>query len=110
MNQTNLLFEHFGLKPGDYSGKTVIDLGAGSKLRSRYFSEAELIAIEPLADRFLKEIDWCDLAQAHEVYSVPAETKIESCVGRADLLISINVLDHCYDFERIIEGVLAGEQ
>jgi 2-polyprenyl-3-methyl-5-hydroxy-6-metoxy-1,4-benzoquinol methylase len=105
MKQTSALFKHFGLFSKDYKAKTIIDLGAGSKLRSSYFSEAEVVAIEPLAARFLREIDWCDLAQAREVYSVPAETRIEACIGRADLLISINVLDHCFDFESILDNI-----
>lgn len=103
--QSKELFEHFGLHRDFYRGKTIIDLGAGSKLRSKYFEGARLIAIEPLADRFLREIPWCDLRDAAEVYSLPAEEQIPQCVGRADLLISINVLDHCYNFEAIVDNV-----
>ena len=103
--QSRLLFEHFGLPRDRFENKTVVDLGAGSKLRSKYFSKSRLIAIEPLAERFLREIPWCDLKEAAEVYPVPAEQRIEGLVGRADLLVSINVLDHCYDFETIIENI-----
>ena len=48
-----------------------------------------------------------DLDQAAEVYSTPAEERIAACVGRADMVLSINVLDHCYDFESIIRNVRA---
>ena len=99
------LFNHFGLNAEDYRGKTVIDLGAGSKLRSKHFSESRLIAIEPLANQFMGEIPWCDLKDAHEVYSVPGETRVQECAGRADLLISINVLDHCFNFEAVIQNI-----
>ena len=98
-------FEHFGLFRELYRGKTIIDLGAGSRLRSRYFEDVTLIAIEPLASRFLKEIPWCDLEAASEIYSVAAEERIDSCVNRADLLISINVLDHCYHFGSIVANI-----
>lgn len=107
MDQTRRLFAHFGFPSDAYEGKTIIDLGAGSKLRTKYFTGAKIVAIEPLAERFMKEIHWCDLSDAEKVYSSPAEERIYECVNTADLVISINVLDHCYDFERIIENVAA---
>lgn len=103
--QTDRLFRHFGFRPDDYAGKTVIDVGAGSKLRTRFFTGARLVVVEPLADRFLAEIRTCDLADAAEVHSRPAEQLIESLVGTADLVVSINVLDHCYDFPLIVENI-----
>lgn len=104
---SKLLFEHFGLLREHFRGCTVIDLGAGSKLRTKYFDEAQVIAIEPLADRFLDEVPWCDLNVAHSVYSQPAEHRIEALIGCADLLVSINVLDHCYNFDQIISNIRA---
>lgn len=103
--QTAELFAHFALKASDFRGKTVLDLGAGSKLRSKYFKESSIIAIEPLANRFINEIPWCDLTDASEVYSVSAEEPVAQCRGRADLLISINVLDHCYNFEKAVRNI-----
>jgi len=105
VNQSRRLFEHFGFSAQGYAGKTVVDLGAGSKLRSKFFEKAKLVVIEPLADRFRDSIDWCDLNDANQVYSYPAEQKIEELEGQADLLVSINVLDHCYNFETIIANI-----
>lgn len=105
MEQTASLFKHFGFGPDDYADRTVLDLGAGSKLRTRYFRNARLIAVEPLADQFRAEIDWCDLDEADAVYSTPAEALVPECVGQADLVMSINVLDHCYDFAQIIANI-----
>jgi len=107
MDQTIKLFDHFGFERNQYDNKTIIDLGAGSKLRSKYFLGAKIIAIEPLAEKFLRDITWCDLNDANELYSVPAENLIEQCYNLADLLISINVLDHCYDFEQIIKNIVS---
>ena len=107
MEQTIGLFDWFGFHREQYAGRTVIDLGAGSKLRTKYFLDARLVAIEPLADRFRAEIDWCDLDDAAVVEALPAEQLIDAHVRTADLVISINVLDHCFDFERIIENVMA---
>jgi 2-polyprenyl-3-methyl-5-hydroxy-6-metoxy-1,4-benzoquinol methylase len=103
-NQSERLFEHFGLMRDDYAGKTVVDLGAGSMLRTKYFSKSALIAIEPLAARFVDEIPWSDLNEV-EYYSAPAEERLSQCVGRADLIVSINVLDHCYSLEEILSNI-----
>jgi len=105
MRQTRKLFDYFGFDQESYQGKTIIDLGSGSKMRCKYFKNADLICIEPLADRFIKEIQWCDLSEASKVFSTPAELLIEECVNKADLVMSVNVLDHCYNFENIIENV-----
>lgn len=100
------LFKSFGYKEDQFVGKTVVDLGAGSKLRGKYFIGSRIVAIEPLASKFIAEVQWCDLSDADEVYSEPAEVLIPQLVGRSDLLFSINVLDHCYDFEKIIGNIM----
>jgi hypothetical protein len=63
-------------------------------LRSKFFQGAHLVVIEPLADRLIAEVEGCDLQDAAEVHSRPAEQLIESLVGTADLVVSINVVDH----------------
>jgi SAM-dependent methyltransferase len=98
------LFGHFGLGAHDYADKTVLDLGAGSRLRTRYFEGAHLIAVEPLAEQFRK-LDFSDLDAADELYATPAEEFLSQCVNRVDLVASINVLDHCYDFDAIVRNV-----
>ena len=98
------LFRHFGLGAGDYEGRTVLDLGAGSRLRTRYFEGAHLIALEPLAEQF-RRLEFSDLDTADELHATPAEELVPQCVNRVDLLVSINVLDHCYDFDAIIRNV-----
>lgn len=103
--QSARLFRHFGFQPDEYADKTVVDLGAGSMLRSKFFRGAHLVVIEPLADRFIAEVEGCDLKDAAEVHSRPAEQLIESLVGTADLVVSINVLDHCFDFPEIVENI-----
>lgn len=105
MNQTKKLFHFFGLEENDYKNKIVIDLGAGSKLRTKYFNDAKIIALEPLADKFMQSISWSDLNEAYAVYSFPAEELIDECMDQADLVISINVIDHCFDFEQIVSNI-----
>src|SRR5437868_3165550 len=66
MRHSAALFEHFGFSPDAFVGKTVIDLGAGSRLRTAYFRDARLVVIEPLAEEFQRTIPWCDLDRASE--------------------------------------------
>lgn len=105
MEQTDRLLRHFGFTPEQYADRTVVDVGAGSMLRTKFFTGAHLVVVEPLADRFVAEIPHTDLKDAAELYSTPAEQLIDGLVGRSDLVISINVLDHCYDFRQIVDNI-----
>ncbi|WP_037392879.1 methyltransferase domain-containing protein [Sinorhizobium fredii] len=100
-------FTGLGYTPTDMVGKTVVDLGAGSKLRAKFFEGSKIVAIEPLGDKFIEEVAWCDLKDAEKVFSFPAEYRISEIEGTVDFLFSINVLDHCYDFETIIGNIHA---
>ncbi|MQY15979.1 hypothetical protein SRB5_61710 [Streptomyces sp. RB5] len=91
--------------PEGWQDKLIVDLGAGSRLRTLYFRGAKIAAIEPLGDKYIAEVEWQDLDKADELYSVPAEKDIPELHGRADLLVSINVLDHGYDFGAAIANV-----
>ena len=99
------LLDHFGFSPSQFEGKTLIDLGAGSLLRTTYFIDAQVIAIDPLAERYRLQIPWCDLGDAEEVHSVAGEERVESCSDRADLIVSINMFDQCYDCARVLENI-----
>ena len=98
------LFGHFGFAATDYAGRVVLDLGAGSRLRTRYFEGARIVAVEPLAVQF-RALDFSDLDTAYEVHATPAEEFLPQWEGKVDLLMSINVLDHCYAFVPIVENV-----
>jgi SAM-dependent methyltransferase len=91
--------------PEGWEGKLIVDVGAGSRLRTLYFQGAKIAAIEPLAEQFIADVEWQDIDQADELYAVPAEKDIPELHGRADLVISVNVLDHGYDFEAAIANI-----
>ena len=99
------LLEYFGFSRDQFANCVIADVGAGSKLRSKFFRDAHLIVIEPLADRFIREIDWCDLKDADEVYSSAAEQRIVELKNKCDFVMSINVLDHCFEFNEIIYNI-----
>lgn len=102
MAQTEALMQWWGLSPDAFASRLVVDIGAGSRLRSRYFEGASIAAIEPLADRFVSEIEWCDLASASELYATPAEDYVESLGGRAAFVMCVNVLDHVYEPQAVV--------
>ena len=105
LRQTDDLFRHFGFERQEFRGRTVLDVGAGSRLRTKFFDGARLVVIEPLADRYVGEISWSDLRDADAVYSRPAEELVDDLVGQVDLAVSLNVLDHCFDFPAIIDNI-----
>tara|TARA_X000000368_G_scaffold41010_1_gene29674 strand:+ start:8628 stop:9281 length:654 start_codon:yes stop_codon:yes gene_type:complete len=101
-NHSRLLFNFFGFKEDSFTSKNILDLGAGSKLRTKYFKGSKIFVIEPLADEFIKNIEWCDLMDAEKVYSIASEEVVAELVNNIDYIFCINVLDHCYDLDKII--------
>lgn len=99
-------FKELLFNENDFENKKILDLGAGSKLRTSFFKNVDIYVIEPLANEFNSNIAWCNLNNATQVYSVSAETKVEDLVGQMDAVLSINVIDHCYNFTTIINNIL----
>jgi len=105
MEEASALFEYFGYSRNQFIGQVVLDVGAGSQLLTKFFEGVRIIAIEPLAEKFLSELDWCELKDADEVYSVPGEERIESLIGQVDFAVSVNVLDHCFDPAVVVKNM-----
>lgn len=105
-NEANTrFFSGLGFRADQFAGRTVVDVGAGSRLRGKYFADARLVAIEPLAEQFLAEVPWCDLRDAAELHAAPAEQYIPNLVRSADFVFSVNVLDHCFNFKDCIVNI-----
>lgn len=102
--ESEILFNQWGFGENDYANKLIIDAGCGSMLRTKYFRDSIIVGIEPLAHEYSK-IDWCDLQLAKAIYAVPLEEHLGELINVADLIVSINVLDHCYDFQICIENL-----
>lgn len=102
--QTDSLFRGWGYSAGDFSGRRILDVGAGSKLRSAFFTGSEIVVIEPLADDYRK-IDFCDLDDAAQVHAIPAEQDVPTLHGTVDFAMSINVLDHVFDPAKVVANV-----
>ena len=96
-------WKFWGYTEDRFENEHILDVGAGSRLRGKFFKNAKLYAIEPLGNEFLKTIDWCDLDDSN-LYSVPAEEFIAGLVEVMDFVFSINVIDHCFNVEDIFRN------
>ncbi len=99
------IYEAMGFSQHQFAGKVIVDIGAGSHLRTRFFTDAKIAAIEPLGDQYLESIDWCDLKNADQLHSIPAEQRVESLADTAAFANCMNVLDHTFQPEEILSNV-----
>ena len=88
MKQTIKLMEGLGYKRTMFKDQLMIDLGCGSKLRSKFFTKALIVGIEPLGNDFIKTVPWNDLIDAYKLFSVPAEKTIKELEGKAQFCMS----------------------
>lgn len=100
-------FETLGIGPYDFQGKTILDFGAGSRLRSLYFQDARIIALEPLALKYINTVRDCDIFKADEIITTPGETLVEPLRECADLILCRDMLDQCRDPVAILNNLAA---
>ena len=90
----------------DFVNKVVLDIGSGPRPLSYAMEGIELYCIEPLGERFLKEAGirlkdkdgyFLELQKAKKVFSVPAEELVLEMVGKVDVVLTTNSLDHTWD-------------
>ena len=101
---TYKLFNHLGFDRDYLRGKIILDVGAGPRLRTKYFKDATIIALEPLGDKFMQDFKWCDLNDV-SLYIKSIEEFIPELENKFDFIMSINALDHCYDFNKSVENM-----
>lgn len=83
----NSYWKEAGFTQEAFVGKTILDIGAGSKARGAFYNNVKYIAIEPLAKRFAEFISWCDIFEICDVvYSEPAEFLIEALLNSVDFI------------------------
>lgn len=98
------LWQIFGFGKDEFRGKTIVDIGAGPLVRSTWFRGAELIAVDPLIDGYA-ELEWPFLDRCRATFSSAAEDYVPQLSGRADVVVSLNALDHAHDFARIVRNI-----
>jgi SAM-dependent methyltransferase len=101
---TKTLFEYFNFERDDFKYKSILDVGAGPRLRTKYFKNAIITALEPLGERYICNFKWCDLRDV-PLYVNAIEEFIPELANQFDFIISINALDHCYDFSLAVSNM-----
>ena len=87
MANTSKLMSYMGYNPESFKEKIVVDVGSGSKLRSKYFKSSKIVAIDPLIDDYIKNILWSDINDAYKSCSVEAEEFVSELKNTADFEI-----------------------
>jgi SAM-dependent methyltransferase len=94
--------EHFGLAPGFYAGKRILDVGCGPRGSLEWADmAAERVGLDPLADRYAA-LRSRDHAMAY--VAAPAE-RIPFADGHFDVVSTINSLDHVDDVEAALREI-----
>ena len=102
---TQTLFDALGYHSRNaYANKYVLDVGAGPRLRTKFWKDVILYAIEPLGKEYMDAFYWCDLLDS-VLYTKPIEEFIPELENKFDFIISINALDHCYNFSDALENI-----
>lgn len=87
----------------DFTGKCVLDIGAGSRpplISHPKFKAKSLVCIEPLHGNFVGHVPEAWLKGDFHV--CPAEERIAELKGKFDFILCWNVLDHCYDWKQVL--------
>lgn len=96
----HLFTEHFGLDPGHYAGKRVLDVGCGPRGSLEWAEQAaERVGADPLAE------DYRALGtgrHAMRYVAAPAEA-LPFEDGRFDVVTCFNALDHVEDPDRALD-------
>lgn len=86
---------------------TLIDIGCGSRPALDWFTHGKKYNIDPLLNDYLK----IDVLKGHwnsfsedQLISAPAEDLQSSLVQKADFILCWNVLDHTYDWQKILNN------
>lgn len=102
-----IFIEFMEITPSHFTSEDIlIDVGCGSRPCLDWFDEGEVHNLDPLLSDFLK----IEAMKRHWenktlLYSQPAESLVESLVGKCDYVHCWNVLDHTYDWKQILENI-----
>lgn len=90
----------------------LIDVGCGPRPALVYFSKGIRVHIDPLLNEYVKlckemKITWWDSLGPNDMsFSKPAEELIDSLVGKGRFILCFNVLQHVYNWKKIVENII----
>jgi len=91
------MMTRLGFSRDQFAESTVIDVGPGPTGRLSWLQFGRLIGIDPLYEEYLKLPD-ARFEPYTEVHNAPAEQRLHFLESVADAVLSLNCLDHGYDF------------
>lgn len=98
------IWNRFGVQPHHWVGKTIVDVGCGPTARCACFGGANVIAIDPLADEY-QRLPGAIMEWYSKTYAKKAEEIVRELVGQADVVVSINCLDHCEHPTKVLRNM-----
>lgn len=99
-----------GVTASDMECCLVLDIGCGSRPAIDYFVDSERFYIDPLVMQFsdIPEVaDAWDDERLMNAMGVPAEEMVGALAGRCDFVNCFNVLDHCFEWRKVLENMAA---
>jgi len=111
--QWEAVFATFGdLTPTTFEiGACLADIGCGSRPALQWFTQDyDLYCLDPLLDDFRVIPQMADFWNDPRIVakeSRPAEELVESMAGKMDLVLCWNVLDHTFDWRKIVTNLHA---
>lgn len=106
LDMSYILMSRFGFAPWAFCNQTIIDVGCGPTARLACFGGARIIGIDPLVEQY-RTLPGGLLMGYHRLFATPAETLIQELIGAADLVASINCLDHCREAAAVVANLAA---
>jgi SAM-dependent methyltransferase len=91
------MMERLGFNRDSFADQTVIDVGHGPTGRLNWLNVGTLIGIDPLTNSY-RTIGGSRIEAYDRLFVAEAEKRIHELEGVADAVVSINCLDHGYDF------------
>jgi len=106
---TETLNEFMELERDDFKDGVMLDIGCGSRPCLDWFDGGEQYSLDPLLDKYLTipqiQKYWENKDKEH-MLSQPAEELVEKLVGKCDLVLCCNTIDHAYDWKKILDNML----
>lgn len=103
ISQSQAIWERFGFSQDEFAGKEVLDIGCGPTARVAWL-KGVFIGMDPLAV-FYEQSPAARMERYALLYNWEAERRLPGWVGRFDAVLSLNALDHGYDFPLCLSNI-----
>ena len=81
------IWSGLGFDRSDLSGRIIVEIGCGPRLRTTWFEGARIEVVEPRADALSEHIPWTNLRRADAIHRGALEAPVASLEGQARLVV-----------------------